>query len=232
MKQIWKKILLGLLILILALTGAFFVYVSDYYRADASAKALLETADITEKDRYLIVESDVASDTALIFYPGGKVEYLAYLPLLDQITERTGITCFLVEMPFNLAVFDSNAADRIMAQHPMIQNWYVGGYSLGGAMASQYASSNPQKIKGLILMGAYLYGNYPASKTLTVYGTLNTEVADKINYTEHVIAIEGGNHAQFGNYGKQKGDLDAAISAESQQNQTVEAIRLFLSSQQ
>ncbi|MBO4358664.1 MAG: alpha/beta hydrolase, partial [Erysipelotrichaceae bacterium] len=41
-------------------------------------------------------------------------------------------------------------------------------------------------------------------------------------YVEYVI--EGGNHAQFGNYGMQKGDGTASISAEYQQEQTVDII--------
>jgi len=36
--------------------------------------------------------------------------------------------------------------------------------------------------------------------------------------------IEGGNHAQFGNYGTQRGDGDASVSAEEQQRQTQERI--------
>lgn len=54
---------------------------------------------------------------------------------------------------------------------------------------------------------------------------------DHIDYTENVVEIEGGNHAQFGNYGPQKGDLPAAISAQDQQAQTVEAIANFLEKQ-
>ena len=99
---------------------------------------------------------------------------------------------------------------------------------MGGAMASDYASKHQDKVEGLILLGAYIYGNYPAENSLTVYGTFNTSVAKKINYTENIVVIEGGNHAQFGNYGKQKGDPDATISSEEQQNIAVEAIRGFL----
>ena len=51
---------------------------------------------------------------------------------------------------------------------------------------------------------------------------------DHIDYTENVVEIEGGNHAQFGNYGPQKGDLPATISAEEQQARTVAAIEEFL----
>ena len=77
-------------------------------------------------------------------------------------------------------------------------------------------------------MGAYIYGDYPEQNALTVYGTFNTSVAEKINYTENIVVIEGGNHAQFGNYSKKKGDPDATISSEEQQNITVEAIKEFL----
>jgi hypothetical protein len=45
---------------------------------------------------------------------------------------------------------------------------------------------------------------------------------------ENIVVIEGGNHAQFGNYGKQKGDPDATISREEQQDKAVEAIKEFL----
>lgn len=42
------------------------------------------------------------------------------------------------------------------------------------------------------------------------------------DYTE--VCIEGGNHAWFGNYGKQEGDKTASISREEQQQQAVEEI--------
>ncbi len=127
-----------------------------------------------------------------------------------------------------MAIFDANAADKIIDQFPEIKNWCMGGHSMGGAMASSYASNNQEKVEGLILLGAYIYGNYPAENALTVYGTFNTSVAEKINYTENIVVIEGGNHAQFGNYGKQKGDPDATISSIEQQNIAAEAIKEFL----
>ena len=68
--------------------------------------------------------------------------------------------------------------------------------------------------------------------TITVYGSLNQSVEDKIDYTENVVEIEGGNHAQFGNYGPQKEDMPATISAEEQQAQTVEAISDFIAQRQ
>ena len=127
-----------------------------------------------------------------------------------------------------MAIFDASAAEKIIAQLPDIKNWYIAGHSMGGAMASDYASKHQDKVKGLILLGAYIYGDYPEENALTIYGSFNTSVAEKIDYTENIVVIEGGNHAQFGNYGKQKGDPDATISGEEQQDKAVEAIKEFL----
>ena len=222
----------GMILLVLAiLAGVFFWYVSDYYRAeDAALEILAQDSGITVQDNLTMLSPAAPTDTAMIFYPGAKVEAEAYLPLLDQI-RQTGITCILVHMPFHMAIFDANAAEDVIDQFPAFQHWYIAGHSMGGAMASQFASDHPNQIDGLILMGAYIYGDYPAEKTLTIYGSLNQSVEDQIDYTENIVEIEGGNHAQFGNYGPQKGDLPAAISAEEQQKQTVAAIEAFLAQQ-
>ena len=226
-----KKRLLagGIVLLVLAvLTGAFFWYVSDYYRADEIAlEVLAQDSTITVQDDLTILSPSYPTDTAVIFYPGAKVEAEAYLPLLTKI-RQTGVTCILVHMPFRMAIFDADAAEEVMEQFPEYQHWYIAGHSMGGAMASQFAASHPDEVDGLILLGAYIYGDYPPEKTLTVYGSLNQSVEDHIDYTENVVEIEGGNHAQFGNYGPQKGDQPATISAEEQQAQTVAAIEEFL----
>lgn len=225
------RIALGIVVLLLALcAGAFFWYVSDYYRAeDVALDVLAQDSGLSVQDNLTVLSPSVPSDTAIIFYPGAKVEAEAYLPLLEQI-KQTGVTCILVHMPFRMAIFDANAAEDVMEQFPEIQHWYMAGHSMGGAMASQFVSGHQDEIDGLILLGAYIYGDYPDEKTLTVYGSLNQSVEDHIDYTENIVEIEGGNHAQFGNYGPQKGDLPATISAAEQQAQTVDAISDFMRS--
>lgn len=230
--SLFKKVLLGVILLFVLLAGAFFWYVSDYYRAEDIAVSVLAQDDgITVQDNLTILSPFSPTDTAMIFYPGAKVEAIAYLPLLDQI-RQTGVTCILVDMPFHMAIFDVNAAQDVIAQFPEFEHWYIAGHSMGGAMASQFAADHPDEVDGLILLGAYLYGDYPTDDTLTIYGSLNQSVEDKLGYTENVVEIAGGNHAQFGNYGAQKGDPPATISAAEQQAQTVSAIQTFIAHRQ
>lgn len=224
-------ILWSILVLILAMAIAFAIYVSDFYRADSVALDVLQNDPTLEVRGNLTILNPVnANDSALIFYPGGKVEANAYLPLLAQIAKR-GITCVLVEMPFNLAVLDINAADAVYAQFPHVRRWFIGGHSLGGAMAGSYASSHAERLSGLILLGAYRIGDFPSAQTLTIYGNLNTEVKNRVKDTKHVLEIPGGNHAQFGNYGPQRGDPPATISWQQQQSLAVDAIAAFVREQ-
>ena len=145
-----------------------------------------------------------------------------------------GIFCILVEMPFHLAVFDINAADGLQEKYPEIENWYIGGHSLGGSMAASYLSKNSNSFEGLILLGSYSTTDLSELdiEVLSVYGSedlvLNKEnyESNKTNlpsdYTE--IIIDGGCHAYFGMYGIQEGDGTAGITNEEQIYQTVEAI--------
>lgn len=231
-RKLWRAAAGLLLAALLLGGGGFWGYVSQYYRAEEAALEVLSAGnDLQVRGDWTILSPAEPTDTAVIFYPGAKVEGAAYLPLLDQL-RRTGLTCILVEMPFHLAIFAPNAAQEVMAQYSEIRHWYLAGHSLGGAMASQFAGAHPDQVEGLILLGAYLYGDYPPENTLTIYGSLDQSVEDHIHYTENLVEIQGGNHAQFGSYGPQKGDLPGAISPQEQQRQTVEAVSAFLRQRQ
>lgn len=230
-KRFFKlKITIAVIVsVIIILFGAFLLYASVYYKADDVVISAMSSDDnIDFRENMIVLSPSVEKDTTIIFYPGAKVEYTAYLPLMEKIQRECNVRVVLVKMPFNMAIFNAGVADEIMEEFPETKNFYIAGHSMGGAMASDYASKNPDKIKGLILMGAYIYGDYPPEKTLTIYGSFNDNLEKDIDYTENIVKIEGGNHAQFGNYGKQKGDPDATITADEQQNITVNAIKDFL----
>ena len=144
------------------------------------------------------------------------------------------ILCILVKMPFNLAVFDINAADGIIEKYPDIENWYIGGHSLGGSMAASYIADKEEDYRGLVLLGSYSTTDLSDSSldVISVYGSEDM-VLDKNKYEENIknlpddykeAVIEGGCHAYFGMYGEQKGDGTAAISNEDQIEETVKAI--------
>ncbi len=180
--------------------------------------------------------SDSELNKGLIFYPGGRVEYQAYLPLLTKCAQK-GFCCVLVKMPFDYAIFDIGAAGKVLKDHPEIEQWYIAGHSLGGAMAASYASRHTDKFKGLILLAAYSTHDISASglKVLSIYGSkdgvLKLDHYEKykknlpeLNNGLKEIIIEGGNHAQFASYGAQKDDFMAEIKSDEQQSITAAAI--------
>ncbi len=201
------------------------------YSADEIAQEALKATNVEvfEDEKIIAVHAQTPSDTAIMFYPGGQVEYSSYLPLMQALQEQLDLTCVIVEMPFNIAFFDTNAGDKILEKFPDIKNWYIIGHSVGGTAASMFAEENAEIVDLLILLGSYTYSDYPIENTLTIYGSLNTSVEHSLTYAENVYVIKGGNHAQFGNYGKQYIiDVDADISAEEQQGATVDIISKYL----
>ena len=235
-KHSFLKILLAIVLVIVAVTGVSFgIYVSDYYHADETALSLLENpGDVSilqdDQGNYTVLPQK-AGDTGIIFYPGGKVDERAYLPLLKKYAEN-GITCILVKMPFHLAVFNMNGADGIQKQYPRITKWYLAGHSLGGAMAAVYIARHVSEYQGLILLGAYSTKDLSDTDLTVVWidgdqdGVINQKqvLKNQDHYPEntYVFMIAGGNHAQFGSYGVQKGDGQASISAKEQWQETVD----------
>ena len=228
-KRTGRTIFLALGVVLALLAVVFFAYVNDYRHADETATAMLSSPNIRQEGSLTILTPDAANDsgTGLIFYPGGKVENTAYLPLLERI-RAGGVTVVLVKLPFQLAVFDIHAADRVYGAVPSVSRWYLGGHSLGGAMASSYVAGNEDRLSGLILLGAYPVNDSPIN-TLCIYGSEDVQLdKSKLAGVSNVLRIEGGNHAQFGNYGLQDGDGTATISREDQQSQAAIAMLAFL----
>jgi len=227
-----RLVLVGLLIIFAACA----VYLSDYYRADMAAVEAFAVEKPVEmwsdKEGNLVFEPEQAS-TGLIFYPGGKVEYTAYIPLMKALASE-GILGVLVEMPFHLAVLDINAAEGIREQHPQVEHWYMGGHSLGGSMAASYLAEKADAFEGLILLGAYSAADLSETElsVLSIYGSedrvMNGEKyeASKTNLPKDFseVVLDGGCHAYFGMYGAQEGDGVPRISNEEQIERTTEEI--------
>lgn len=235
-----KKILIFALILVAVCAVFIFVYLGDYYHADEEAAAafapdaLVSQIQLSDRATAFVPEETLAG---FIFYPGGKVEHRAYVPLM-QTCAQEGILCVLVEMPFNLAVLDMSAAEGIQENFPEVDSWYIGGHSLGGSMAASYLADNAAAFDGLVLLGSYSTADLSMSElsALSIYGSedgvLNREkYEDNLvnlpdNFTE--LVIEGGNHAGFGMYGEQEGDGKASVENIEQIYLTAAAIADFI----
>ena len=226
-RRIWITVA-SVALTLAVLVGGCAIYLGDYYRADEGAVATFaptEHISVSVLDNGNVAFVPQNATAGLIFYPGGKVEHNAYQPLMAELARR-GVLCVLVEMPFNLAVLDVSAADGIREMYPEIDDWYIGGHSLGGSMAATYLADHTDEYDGLILLGSYSTADLSDSglEVLSVFGSedgvMNREKyeANKKNlpdgFTE--IVIEGGCHAYFGLYGAQDGDGTPTISPEEQ----------------
>lgn len=172
--------------------------------------------------------------TGFIFYPGGRVDHRGYATLMKTIAAE-GYLVVVPDMPINMAAFNPNAADEIIAAHAEIENWVIGGHSLGGTMAAQYTSKHPEDIAGLAI-----WASYPADSTdisdfeipvISIYGSREKRVNDEsVGERKHLlpadtvyIRIEGGDHHQFGSYEIRPEEHLATISRASQHGQIIQA---------
>ena len=240
--KLLKRILLGLLIAAVFLTAGFILWAMDAAQPSETALDVLSTdaqVAIRWGDGFVAFEpAQTVTSTGFIFYPGARVDYRAYSPILHKIAEQ-GYLVAVVHVNLNLAFFDVNAADRVISEYPSGQHWVVGGHSLGGIAAAGYASAHLDEVDGIVF-----WASYPADDSLknsnisalSIYASNDgLSTSDKIDssrvllppYTEYVL-IEGGNHAQFGSYGSQSGDNPASISVEDQWMQIADATGKFL----
>ena len=236
-----KKLKIALYIilaLVIIIAGFSIWYLTDYSHADASVNAYLNGTDnvsVEKIDNGLFLDGP-GNESALIFYPGAKIEYTAYLPLFTELA-NDGVDCFIVEMPFNLVFFGLDSADSIVSNSNFTYDkWYISGHSLGGVVASYYVKNHSTDYDGLILLASYPAEDLNNVSVLSIYGSndkvFNKETYDKskglmdYNLTEYVI--NGGNHAQFASYGNQAGDGVATISSENQRKQTEKEILEFI----
>jgi Alpha/beta hydrolase family len=175
-----------------------------------------------------------------VFYPGGLVNEQAYSPLCRGIA-AAGYFVALVPMPLNLAVFAPEKGRIVLTDNKQITRWAIGGHSLGGAMASTLVARDSTLFRGLVL-----YASYPAEadnlskrtqlQVLSISASLDgLATPDKIKENKkflppstQYIVLDGGNHAQFGSYGKQNGDNVAIMSAEEQLRRTLAATVDFM----
>jgi hypothetical protein len=241
-KRFLKFTSIGFVTIIIFVIVGMLVWVkTGTYPARMVALSALESTDrVTITQDKLITFTPVEeTETGLIFYPGGLVEPTAYAPILRKIAEK-GVLVFITPMPLNLAILNTGAANSVIDDNPDISTWILAGHSLGGASAAIFAENNPTRIDAIALWDSYPANSADLSDntiaTISIFGTNNnfpnTENFNDKKYllpaTTIFVGIEGANHAHFGDYGPQKGDVVASISLTEQHEQVAEIMLEFI----
>lgn len=232
-----NKVILGILLALVVVLVGFVVWAETPPAPMPKVyDALKSDSSVTVSTGSWLVFSPVSSNasTGFIIYPGGRVDFRSYAPLAHAVAAE-GYLVVIPQMPLNLAVFGANTATDVIKSYPQISSWAIGGHSLGGTMAAQFAYDNPSQIRGLVLWASYPPSGVDLSKSnlfvTTIHGTndglvSNAQIDDSLKLLPPAtirVDISGGNHAYFGWYGDQAGDNAATITREDQQNQTVTA---------
>lgn len=177
-----------------------------------------------------------------IYYPGGQVEPESFAYAANEIA-KSGIMVVIQKMPFNLAMIGKDRGFQIIDTYEAIEQWYIGGFSLGGVSACMAASRQPESFSGVILYASYTTKGYALTdlglQVLSLSGS-NDGLATKAKIEKAkpylpkdtiYLEIEGGNHTQMAIYGGgnlQKGDNKAGISRIDQQKVLIEKTTAFI----
>lgn len=248
--KIWKVlrwVLLGLFIILAVAAVCFKIYTGNYYRANEDtiedfAGSYSSVHSYSDDNGAVFIPTGDEIKAMIVFYPGGKVEYTAYSPLMYELAGR-GYLCLLPRMPENLAFLRIDAVDKLTAgrgkEIETVEelDWYLAGHSLGGVAASAYLKED-NSFRGLILCGSYTTTDFSGSdmRLLSIFGE-NDGVISRENYDaskslwpedSKEFVISGGIHSYFGSYGIQEGDGKPTITNEQQITETADIISSWI----
>lgn len=241
-RKFFQYSLIGfIVIIVIGVLGIIVWSKTGTYPAKLVAVSALESTDrvTVTQDNWIVFEPNNETEIGLIFYPGGLVEPTAYAPILHQISEND-VLVIIIPMPLNLAILNTSAANAVIDAYPNITTWILAGHSLGGASAAIFVENNPNKIDALALWDSYPPNSADLSDNtlpvISIFGTTNN-IPNTENFDDkkhllpadtRFIGIEGANHAQFGDYGPQKGDVIASMSLAEQHDLVAEIMLAFI----
>lgn len=101
----------------------------------------------------------------------------------------------------------------------MLFFYWCSDKSTDGAMACNYATKNYDKLR---------YISFSGSEDLVINKTKYNDSKSLWPKKQQEYIIEGGNHSNFGNYGKLKGDGNATITRKEQQKFVIDKIYEYI----
>ena len=238
LRIIVRSLLVITVIFSLMIVGLW-IYASQSYDASNEMYAALDnevfnSITIHEDFGSITYTPEGDKDKNIIIIPGGLVSPESYAYLATHLANE-GHMVTIVKPLFNLAIIQSNQALKYVNDDMF--NVII-GHSLGGVVGSMIAGKS-EAIDAIILLASYPTDDISDKYVLSITAS-NDLVLDQAQYElamENInlddaifVTIDGGNHAQFGWYGPQKGDGEAEISTLSKQQLIISNILLFLDS--
>ncbi|GAB7093940.1 alpha/beta hydrolase [Halolamina litorea] len=239
----WRQAIAVLFVVLLVGSGGVSLYFSmPYHGSESSVQQIRDDPQVTvttEAGVHVISPAEADPTVGVVFYPGARVAPDAYYSTFAPVAKRANVTVFVPKMPLNLALLGTDAAERVRSQHPGIRTWFVGGHSLGGVAACQYASSHD--VRGLVLFASYCNVDIRDEPfaVLSVTGSADT-VLNRERYQEANTRlppdttsqeITGMNHTQFGSYRGQRGDSPAPLSYDEAHQRLADVLGPWLTNQ-
>ncbi|MFC8302513.1 alpha/beta hydrolase [Specibacter sp. NPDC057265] len=217
------------------------------YSATTAALVAMTSDDkvtVTETPtRIVMTAAGTPSTVGVFFQPGALVDARAYAAILRPLAEN-GHTVVIPKQPLGIAFLSTGSFTAAQNQYPPVQRWVLGGHSLGGVVAALDAQSFAEE-KDDAVAGVLFFASYPAADMSTVplpvlsVSSANDQLAtaEKLEAARatlpgHAVftTIEGGVHADFGDYGPQRGDGEPTISHDDARAQISQASLAFVAS--
>ncbi|MDA5561409.1 alpha/beta hydrolase [Exiguobacterium sp. MMG028] len=234
MKKFFKWAALSIVGLLVVAVAGFLIWTQFTYGPTDEATQYAEEGKVVDNR---LEFGDPTSEVGVILYPGAKVEKEAYAYYGTQLAGE-GVFVAIPSLRLNLGILDIDAAAPIIEAHPEIERWIVAGHSLGGSAASGYALEHQELVEGVIFLASYPISSMVDSdlRVLSISGELDgLAVPEDIEASRsdlpedsQFVQIKGGNHANFGMYGPQKGDQESPLTSKEQLDEVLSAILEWL----
>lgn len=234
-----KRILIGVVVFVLAVFSGVLTWMSiPYDYQEAVTDKVLTDNNITFNDHdWLVFGAAQATESGIIFYPGGKTAPETFAPVMQSLAEQ-GFKSVIVSMPFNTAFLGIDKAQAVMEAYPEIKNWHLIGHSLGGVAAGEFAKANPTVISSLIF-----WASYPATdiSQLDVPALALSAEMDRMSTPEKIAeyrafyphqtefkSMPASNHWQYGYFAGSKNVQENLRSREEQVAEVIQTTLHFI----
>lgn len=235
---------IGLVILFAVLALVWWLVPNSAAPPALAAMKSDDTVTVTETPSQIVMTpTSSTSEVGVFFQPGALVDARAYAAVLRPLA-KSGHVVVIPKQPFGIAFLSTGAFTQARTEHPPAERWVLGGHSLGGVVAANDAQAFAMD-SGDPVAGVVFFASYPASDMSTLpvpvlsISASNDGLATpgKINASKDTLpkdtnftVIEGGVHANFGDYGPQAGDGTPTISSDNARTEISHASLAFVES--